>query len=71
MPFCLAVHVAEEVGDGGGAGQQRGVRRELLDGVALAGAARAELDQVVVALAERDEPQQEEQLEPPAHLAGS
>ena len=49
-------------------GEQRRVRRDLLDDVALAGAARAELDEVVVALGERDEPHQEEQLQPARHL---
>ena len=63
-PLHLAVHVAEEVGHGGGAGEQGGVGRELLHGKALAGAARAQLHQVVVALAEGDQPQQEQQLEP-------
>ena len=50
-----AAHVAEEVGDRRRPGEQGRVRRELLDDVALAGAARAELDEVVVALAERDQ----------------
>ena len=65
-----AGHVAEEVGDRRAAGEQRRVRRDLLDDVALAGAARAELDEVVVALGQRDEPHEEEQLEPARHLAG-
>ena len=63
-PLLPAAHVAEEVGDRRRAGQQRRVRRDLLDDVALAGAARPELDEVVVALGERDEPDEEEQLEP-------
>ena len=58
-PFDLAAHVAKQVGHGGGAGEQGGVGGELLNRKALAGAARAELHQVVVALAERDKPQQE------------
>ena len=60
--LLAAVHVPEEVGDGGASRQQRGVRRNFLDDVALAGAARAELDEVVVSLGERDEPHQEEHL---------
>ena len=66
-----AAHVAEQVGDRGRPGEQRRIRRDLLDRVALAGAARPELDEVVVALAERDEPGEEQQLEPPVHPAGS
>jgi hypothetical protein len=71
MPFWRPVHVAEEVGDRGAAGEERRVRRDLLDDVALARAARAELDEVVVALGERDEAHEEEQLQAPRHLAGS
>ena len=50
-PFLSAAHVAEQVRDRGRPGQQRRVRRDLLDHVALARAARTELDEVVVALA--------------------
>ena len=52
-------HVHEHLGDGGlAARQQVRIRGELLVDVALAGAARAELDQVVVALDERGHAQQ-------------
>ena len=51
-------------------GEERRVGRDLLDDVALAGAARAELDEVVVALRKGDEPGQEKQLQPTRHLAG-
>jgi hypothetical protein len=67
--LLAAVHVAEEVGHRGAAGEQRRVRRDLLDDVALARTARPELDQVVVALRERDEAHEEEQLQAPRHLA--
>ena len=62
--------MAEEVGHGGGAGEQGGVRGKLLHRKALAGAAGAKLHQVVVALAEGDQPQQEEGLESLAELRG-
>ena len=62
--------MAEQVGHGGRAGQQRRVGRELLNRVALAGATRTELHEVVVALAERNEACEEEQLQPTLHDRG-
>ena len=67
-PFLPAVHVTEEVGDRCRAGEERCVRRDLLDGVALAGAPRPELDEVVVALCQRYQPRQKQQLEAAVHL---
>ena len=66
--LLAARHVTEEVGDRRAAREQRRVRRHLLDDVALARSARTELDEVVVALGERDEAHEEEQLQPPRHL---
>jgi hypothetical protein len=52
--------VDEHAGDGGlAAGDQVGVRRDLLEQVRLAGAARAQFDHVEVPLHERDHPQQQ------------
>ena len=65
-----AGHVPEQVGHGGGAGQQRSVGGELLHRVALAGAAGTELNQVEVALAERNEPGEEEELQASLHHRG-
>jgi hypothetical protein len=68
---ALAVrHVHEHARDGGlAAGEQVRVGRDLLEKVALAGAARAELDQVVVALHERDHAQQDRVLGAAASVA--
>ena len=66
-----AAHVAEEIGDGGRPGQQRRVGRDLLHDVALARAARAELDQVVVALRKRNQPDRKSNLSRRAISAGS
>ena len=63
-------HVTEQIGDRRAAREQSGVRRDLLDDVALARAAWAKLDEVVVPLRQGNEPHQEEQLQPPGHLAG-
>src|SRR5439155_25688396 len=68
--FASAADVTEQVRDRCRYRQQRGVRRQLLHRVALAGAARAELDKVEVPLAQWDETNQEEQLEPPIHQSG-
>ena len=51
MPFCRPLMWPNRLATVVAARQQRGVRRDLLDDVALAGAARAELDEVVVPLA--------------------
>ena len=40
-----------------------------MDYVALAGAARPEFDEVVVALGKRNQPHEKVQLEPPRHVA--
>ncbi len=64
QPHLAGRHVVEQVGDGRRAGQQDGVGRQLLVGVALAGPPWAEFDEVVVRLAEREQPDQEEQLQP-------
>ena len=56
-------HVDEHPGHGRlAAGHEVRVRRHLLEQVRLAGAARPELDQVVVALGERDHPQEQQVL---------
>src|SRR5690606_29605063 len=66
--LLATVHVSEEVGHRGATREQRGVRRDLLHDVALTRAARAQLDEIVVALGERDEAHEEEQLQAAAHL---
>ena len=48
QPHLAARHVVEQVGDGRRAGQQDGVGRQLLVGVALARAPGPEFDEVVV-----------------------
>ena len=70
MPFCRPAMWPNRLATVVAAREQRRVRRDLLDDVALAGAARAEFDEVVVPLRQRDEPHQEKQLEPPRHLGG-
>ena len=54
--------MAEEIGDRGSPCQQGGVRRDLLDHVALAGAPGAKLNKVVVSLAQRDQPGEKQHL---------
>ena len=54
-----ARHVVEEIGDRRRAGQQDGVGAEFLVGVALAGPAWAKFHEVVVGLAQRQQPGQE------------
>ena len=61
-------HVAEQVGDRRRTGHEGGVRRDFLDDVALAGAPGPKFDEVVVPLAERDQPGQEQELQAPRHL---
>ena len=61
--------VDEHAGDGRlAAGDEVGVRRDLLEQVRLAGAARAELDHVEVALDERHHAQQQDVLLPLGQL---
>ena len=60
--LVAALLLAEEVGDCRRSGEQSRIRRELLHGVALAGAARTQLNKVEVTLAEWDEAREEEQL---------
>ena len=61
-------HVVEEIGDRRRPGQQDRVGGQLLVGVALARAARPKLHEVVVVLAQREQPDQEEQLQPPVEV---
>ena len=60
--------MTEQIGDRGAAREERRVRRHFLDDVALAGATRTELHEVVIPLCQRDEPNKEKQLQPPRHL---
>ena len=68
QPHLAGRHVVEQVGDGRRPGQQDGVGRKLLVGVALARPPRPELDEVVVGLAERQQADQEQQLQPPVEV---
>ena len=57
--------VHEHLGDGRlAAGDQVGIRRNLLEEMALAGSTRAKLDEVVVALDERDHAEEDDALGP-------
>ena len=63
--------VDEQLRDGDLAtGDEHAVRRELREDVRLAGALGAELDEVVVALDERDQPHELDELGPPAEQLG-
>ena len=64
-------HVDEHPSDGRFAARhEMGVRRHLLEQMRLAGAARPQLDQVVVVLGERNHPQEQQVLGPGAEAIG-
>ena len=67
--LVLAILPAEEVGDGTlAAREENHVRRDLAVDERLAGLAGAEFDQVVVPLDHRDEPEEQEELDPPGQV---
>ena len=63
-PLGFAAHMPEQVRDRRRTGHEGRVGRNLLNHIAFAGAAGAELDKVEIALAERNEAGQEQQFEP-------
>ena len=67
-PDLSTADVVEEPRYGGSAGEQDRVGGEFLVDVRLPCSARSQLDQIVVPLAHRDEPREDEELEPPVDL---
>src|SRR5262249_608566 len=61
-------HVVEQVRHSRRAREQDGVGRKLLVGVTLAGPTRAQFHEVVILLAQRQQPMEEQKLEPPLKM---